>query len=168
MHVKAQELAGWNGPASHDFAIVYGTANRGGSHQDGASIQEQHRRTFLDALCVCRFVYGAVGTAPYQRALSLATGWNCDDASMLAVGERIWSLEKLFNSREGFRRIDDKLPDRFNEITFRTGPKAGANFSAAKQESLLDSYYDGRGWDKKTSLPTTEKLKALGLDKLVP
>ena len=103
-----------------------------------------------------------------QRALSLATGWNCDDASMLAVGERIWNLEKLFNSREGFRRIDDKLPDRFNEITFRTGPKAGANFSAAKQESLLDSYYDGRGWDKKTSLPTTEKLKALGLDKLVP
>ena len=168
MHVKGQELAGWNVPASHDFAIVYGTANRGGSHQDGASIQEQHRRTFLDALCVCRFVYGAVGTAPYQRALSLATGWNCDDATMLAVGERIWNLEKLFNSREGFRRIDDKLPARFNEITFRTGPKAGANFSAAKQESLLDSYYDGRGWDKKTSLPTTEKLKALGLDKLVP
>jgi aldehyde:ferredoxin oxidoreductase len=168
MHVKGQELAGWNVPASHDFSIVYGTANRGGSHQDGASIQEQHRRTFLDALCVCRFVYGAVGTAPYQRALSLVTGWNCDDATMLAVGERIWNLEKLFNSREGFRRIDDKLPARFNEITFRIGPKAGANFSAAKQESLLDSYYDGRGWDKKTSLPTTEKLKALGLDKLVP
>ncbi len=167
MHVKGQELAGWNVPASHDFALVYGTANRGGSHQDGASIQEQHRRTFLDALCVCRFVYGAIGTAPYQRAVSLATGWNCDDSSMLLIGERIWNLEKIFNAREGFRRVDDKLPARFNEISFRNGPKAGATFSAAKQESLLDSYYDGRGWDKKTSLPTAEKLTSLGLDKLV-
>ena len=167
MHVKGQELAGWNVPASHDFALVYGTANRGASHQDGASIPEQHRRTFLDALCVCRFVYGAIGTAPYQRAVSLATGWNCDDASMLKAGERIWNLEKLFNAREGFRRIDDKLPARFNEITFQNGPKAGANFSAAKQETLLDDYYTGRGWDKQTSLPTTEKIKSLGLDKLV-
>jgi aldehyde:ferredoxin oxidoreductase len=50
MHVKGQELAGWNVAASHDFALVYGTSNRGGSHQEGASIQEQHRRTFLDAL----------------------------------------------------------------------------------------------------------------------
>lgn len=167
MHVKGQELAGWNIPASHDFALVYGTANRGGSHQEGASIQEQHRRTFLDALCVCRFVYGAVGTAPFQRAVSLATGWNCDDTSMLLTGERIWNLEKLFNAREGFHRIDDKLPARFNDITFQNGPKAGANFSAAKQETLLDAYYEGRGWDKQTSLPTTEKLKFLGLDKLV-
>ena len=167
MHVKGQELAGWNVPASHDFALVYGTANRGGSHQEGASIQEQHRRTFLDALCVCRFVYGAIGTAPFQRAVSLATGWNCDDATMLSTGERIWNLEKLFNAREGFRRIDDRLPDRFNSITFRNGPKAGAKFPAEKQDTLLDNYYEGRGWDKKTSLPTTEKLKSLGLDKLV-
>jgi aldehyde:ferredoxin oxidoreductase len=167
MHVKGQELAGWNVPASHDFALVYGTANRGGSHQEGASIQEQHRRTFLDALCVCRFVYGAVGTAPFQRAVSLATGWNCDDTAMLSVGERIWNLEKMFNVREGFRRADDKLPSRFNDITFQRGPKAGANFPAAKQEELLDIYYEGRGWDKKTSLPTTEKLRSLGLDKLV-
>lgn len=168
MHVKGQELAGWNVPASHDFALVYGTANRGGSHQDGASIPEQHRRTFLDALCVCRFVYGAIGTAPYQRALSLVTGWNCDDATMLLTGERIWNLEKMFNSREGFRRIDDNLPARFSKIKFQYGPKAGAEFPAAKQDSLLDSYYEGRGWDKKTSLPTAEKLKSLGLDKLAP
>ena len=166
MHVKGQELAGWNVAASHDFALVYGSSNRGGSHQEGASIQEQHRRTFLDALCVCRFVYGAVGIAPYQRALGLATGWKIDDASMLAAGERIWNLEKLFNVREGFRREDDNLPQRMTSQTFTVGSKKGATFSAEKQVGLLDNYYEGRGWDKKTSLPTPEKLKALGLDKL--
>lgn len=166
MHVKGQEMAGWNVPASHDFALVYGTANRGASHQEGASIQEQHRRTFLDALCICRFVYGAVGLAPYQRALSLATGWQSDDAAMLAAGERIWTLEKMFNTREGFRRIDDTLPTRMTTLTFTTGLKKGAAFPVEKQEALLDKYYEDRLWDKKTSLPLPEKLKALGLDKL--
>ena len=167
MHVKGQELAGWNVPASPDFAVVYGTANRGASHQEGASIPEQHRRTFLDALGVCRFVYGAVGTAPYQRALALASGLPADDAAMLAVGERIWNLEKMFNAREGFRRVDDLLPERLLTTKFHSGPKAGATFPSGQQDSLLDKYYNDRGWDKQTSLPTPAKLKALGLDKLV-
>ena len=167
MHVKGQEMAGWNVPSNPDFALVYGTANRGASHQEGATVQEQHRRTFLDALCVCRFVYGGVGIAPYQRAVSLATGRQCDDADMLSAGERIWNLEKMFNAREGFRRSDDKVPARMTLLPFTYGPKAGALLKAEQQESILDKYYSERGWDEKTSLPNPEKLKALGLDKLV-
>lgn len=167
MHVKGQEMAGWNVPAQPDFALVYGTANRGASHQEGSTIQEQHRRTFLDALCVCRFVYGGIGIAPYQRAVSLATGWQCDDAAMLSAGERIWNLEKMFNAREGFRRIDDKVPARMTTLAFTFGPKAGAILKPEQQETLLTKYYAERGWDEKTSLPKPEKLKALGLDKLV-
>jgi aldehyde:ferredoxin oxidoreductase len=34
-------------------------------------------------------------------------------------------------------------------------------------DRLLDDYYDEHGWDKKTSLPTTKRLKELGLDSLV-
>lgn len=167
MHVKGQEMAGWNVPASPDFALVYGTANRGASHQEGATVQEQHRRTFLDAACVCRFVYGGIGIAPYQRAVNLATGRACDDAAMLQIGERIWNLEKMFNAREGFRRIDDNLPARMTSLAFTSGPKAGARFLPERQEEMLDRYYAQRGWDIKTSLPTPEKLRSLGLDKLV-
>ena len=167
MHVKGQEMAGWNVPAQPDFALVYGTANRGASHQEGSTVQEQHRRTFLDALCVCRFVYGGAGVAPYQRAISLATGRQCDDAAMLSAGERIWNLEKMFNAREGFRRIDDKVPARMTSLAFTFGPKAGAILKPEQQENLLDKYYRERGWDEKTSLPKPEKLKSLGLDKLV-
>ena len=165
MHVKGQEMGGWNIPASHDFALVYGTANRGGSHQEGATVQEQNRRTFLDALCVCRFVYGAVGVAPYQKALALATGRQIDDAVMLAAGERIWTLEKLFNAREGFRRADDMLPERATELRFTSGPKKGAAFPRDKQSALLDRYYLERGWDRQTSLPTPEKLRTLGIER---
>ena len=73
--------------------LVYGTANRGASHQEGSlSQKEQHRRTFLDALCVCRFVT-AGPASPYRGADTSFTGWQSDDASMLATDERIWNLE---------------------------------------------------------------------------
>jgi aldehyde:ferredoxin oxidoreductase len=168
-HARQRPGTGWLECAGQSrFCPCLRNRQSGRQPSGGASIQEQHRRTFLDALCVCRFVYGAVGTAPFQKALSLATGWQCDDATMLAVGERIWNLEKLFNAREGFRRVDDQAPRPDSpKSLFSTGPKKGANFSAAKQDQILDNYYEGRGWDKKTSLPNTEKLKALGLDKLV-
>ncbi|MBW1784994.1 MAG: hypothetical protein JRK53_00020 [Deltaproteobacteria bacterium] len=32
---------------------------------------------------------------------------------------------------------------------------------------MIDDYYDERGWDTKTGLPTPSKLKSLGLDDLV-
>ena len=149
MHVKGQEMAGWNVPASPDFALVYGTANRGASHQEGATVHEQHRRTFLDAVCVCRFVYGGAGVAPYQRAVALATGRDCDDAVMLGIGERIWNLEKMFNAREGFRRADDRLPARMAELSFTAGPKAGAQFRPEQQEAILDKYYNQRWLGRK-------------------
>ena len=73
----------------------------------------------------------------------------------------------MFNAREGFRRVDDLLPERLLTTKFHSGPKAGATFPSGQQDSLLDKYYNDRGWDKQTSLPTPAKLKALGLDKLV-
>ena len=73
----------------------------------------------------------------------------------------------MFNAREGFRRSDDKVPARMTLLPFTYGPKAGALLKAEQQESILDKYYSERGWDEKTSLPNPEKLKALGLDKLV-
>ena len=167
MHIKGQEMSGWNIPANPEFAIVQGTANRGASHQEGSSAPEQNRRAFLDANCVCRFVYGGCGFAPFQRAVNLATGWPMDDATAQSVGERIWNLEKSFNAREGYRREDDKVPNRLINRPLTDGPKAGSIFSETQQDTMLTNYYKSRDWDEKNSLPKPEKLKALGLDKLV-
>jgi len=45
------------------------------------------------------------------------------------------------------------------------GPAKGHVVS--QLDSLLDNYYDERGWDKKTGKPTPEKLKELGLDNVI-
>ena len=44
------------------------------------------------------------------------------------------------------------------------GPAKGAILSRDTIDKLLDEYYELRGWDKKTGLPTKEKLIELGLD----
>lgn len=168
MHVKGQELAAWNIPASHGFAIVYGTSNRGACHQVGPTVEEQQRRTMCDTVVICRFLYYGIGTALFQKALNAITGWQFDDASFFRVADRIWNLEKVFNSREGFRRIDDYVPKRFTTDAFTVGPKKGAILPPEAQEKILDEYYTKRGWDTKTSLPGEAKLKELGLDDMVP
>jgi aldehyde:ferredoxin oxidoreductase len=41
-----------------------------------------------------------------------------------------------------------------------SGPSAGQVFEA---EALLKEYYQARGWDIKTGVPTKKKLNELGL-----
>jgi len=168
IHIKGQELAAWNIPANHGFAIVYGTSNRGACHQVGPTVEEQQRRTMCDTIVICRFLYYGIGTALFQKALNAVTGWQLDDASFFRASDRIWNIEKVFNSREGFRRIDDYVPKRFITEAFTVGPKKGAILPPETQEKILDEYYTKRGWDVKTSLPGDAKLKELGLEDLVP
>lgn len=168
IHVKGQEMAAWNIQASHGFAIVYGTSNRGACHQVGPTVEEQQRRTMCDTVVICRFLYYGIGTALFQKALNAITGWQFDDAGFFRVADRIWNLEKVFNSREGFRRIDDYVPKRFTTDAFTVGPKKGAILPPEAQEKILDEYYIKRGWDAKTSLPGEAKLKELGLEDMVP
>ena len=42
-------------------------------------------------------------------------------------------------------------------------PAGPAKGQFVNLDPMLDEYYEARGWDKQTGLPTAEKLKALGL-----
>ena len=81
---------------------------------------------------------------------------------MQAIGERIVNLERLFIAREGITRRDDVLPSRFlkEPMPAGSGPSTG---SVLELEAMLDEYYLARGWETETGLPTSEKLRELGL-----
>lgn len=70
----------------------------------------------------------------------------------------------MFNYREGFRREDDRIPDRFFEDAFTVGPKKGAVLDRQQFDAMLTQYYKDRGWDSETTRPGEAKLKELGLD----
>jgi aldehyde:ferredoxin oxidoreductase len=106
----------------------------------------------------------------YQRpafcveAINAATGWNLTVEDVLRAGERMNNLCRCFNAREGVTRKDDYLPPRFTEDPLPDGPSKGQRIPKEELQSMLDNYYELRGWDKKTGNPTPEKLRELGLE----
>jgi aldehyde:ferredoxin oxidoreductase len=76
------------------------------------------------------------------------------------IAERIVNLRRSFNIREGLRRKDDTLPNRFTKDPMLHGPGRG---QVVDLKSMLNEYYELRGWDLKTGIPKKEKLRELGL-----
>lgn len=96
------------------------------------------------------------------RLLEATTGLPFTPEEVQQAAERIVNLERLFLARRGITRADDTLPARFlrEPLPPDSGPSAG---SVVELEPMLDEYYQARGWDLQTGLPTPEKLAALGL-----
>jgi len=166
IHVKGHELAAWNIHAQPERAICYTTANRGGCHLNGNNQQMQDGIALMDSTGVCVFTVfneGRYAMELVPQLLAAITGLNRSPEEYIAIGERVFTLEKLFNLREGFTRADDVLPDRFFEEPLTVGPKTGAVLERDQFAQMMETYYTQRGWDPKTTRPSEAKLKNLGL-----
>ena len=164
IHVKGHELAAHNIQANPPRALCYVTANRGACHLNGNDVASQNMRAMQDSTGLCFFA--AMETAldePTLDLLSAITSRKYDKSEFTKTGERVFNLEKMFNYREGFRREDDGLPDRFFEDAFTIGPKEGSVLDRAKFNAMLTRYYKDRGWHPDTTRPGQSKLKELGL-----
>jgi len=118
-----------------------------------------------DALGVCKNTYNNMEVLSWEETADLlqaATGWDITGEEVQRIGERIVNLERLLIAREGITRRDDTLPRRFLQepLPEGSGPSTG---SVLELETMLDEYYLARGWDPETGLPTTGKLRELGL-----
>jgi len=163
IHCKGHALAAWNCHASPTQSLCYATSNRGACHLNGHSARTQNRTALIDSTGVCLFArsgYRENGISDIMEAIS-KRNWTSDEYKM--AGERIFNLEKLFNYREGFRREDDVVADRFFEEPLTIGPKKGAVLDRDAFEKRMDGYYEDRGWDIKTTRPSQKRLKTLGL-----
>jgi aldehyde:ferredoxin oxidoreductase len=186
IQVKGLELAGYDPRGLKGLGLNYATAALGASHCVGQCPQEtmgtgaDHRFAYIGkgAMAmmnqdkVAAFETGIVCIFPMQfklidlpglaAMLKAATGIEelGDPEYLTLAGERIWSLERAFNCREGFTRADDRLPERFLQESHTEGPLEG---QVSELEPMLDEYYDVRGWDKATGRPTRKTLERLGL-----
>lgn len=75
------------------------------------------------------------------------------------MGERIFNIERMFNTRLGFTRKDDYLPPRLTEEPHPEGVGEG---NVVPLQAMLDEYYELRGWSS-DGVPTEEKLSELGI-----
>ena len=128
----------------------------------------QNTRAMLDSIGMCLFpaLFEPALDDPILSLLSAITGREYDKIEFAKTGERVFSLEKMFNYREGFRREDDRLPDRFFEDAFTIGTKKGSVLDRNQFDAMLAQYYKDRGWDPDTTKPGESKLKELDLDSI--
>ncbi|MGD2206136.1 MAG: aldehyde ferredoxin oxidoreductase family protein [Anaerolineae bacterium] len=120
---------------------------------------------FQDCALVCAFYcydYGHMA-----EALSGVSGIEYSIHDILAVGERAQTLSRLFNVREGFTALDDKLPKRVM-TAFDSGPIEGSGITDEDFAWFKRRFYERMKWDPETGEPTDECLRTLGLDRLLP
>jgi len=191
MHVKGLELPGYDVRASPGMGLAYATADRGGCHtrawtvsqeisgraSDGTVIdrystekrasivkEQQDRTSACDTLVACWFVRTALSNEQYVQMLNAATDMKTTVQEFLKVGERIWNLTRMINVREGLKREDDSLPERFFTLPLPSGIAKGQRLAKEKFERMLKEYYELRGWNSLTGVPTKEKLRELKLN----
>ena len=90
---------------------------------------------------------------------NMITGRDLDVDQFMKMGERIFNLKRLYNTRLGISRKDDTLPPRMLKEPMPEGPAKG---HVVELDKMLPEYYRLREWDE-SGVPTPEKLKALGL-----
>ncbi|MFX0178227.1 MAG: aldehyde ferredoxin oxidoreductase family protein [Candidatus Hodarchaeota archaeon] len=125
-----------------------------------------------DSLGTCKFqtVFLAVHAPKwdeFSKLIYLASGMQISKSQLMDIGERIYTIERLFNNREGFARKDDNLPERYFEEPTPIGlPRVkGITIDREKFDKMLDEYYSLHGWDE-NGVPTKESLQKLGIDKI--
>jgi aldehyde:ferredoxin oxidoreductase len=74
----------------------------------------------------------------------------------------------MYSVREGLRREHDILPQRLMSDPLPDGPAKGMFFDRPALEKMKDAYYELRGWDLTTGIPTPARLHELELDDLIP
>jgi aldehyde:ferredoxin oxidoreductase len=123
----------------------------------------------IDSFIVCKFSRGTYykELPDMAKLYSLVTGYDMTPEELKKSGERINTVARLINIREGLGRKDDTLPWKVMNMPIPDdGPVKGAFVSQEELDLLLDDYYSSRGWTVE-GVPTTEKLKELGMDDLL-
>jgi aldehyde:ferredoxin oxidoreductase len=126
-----------------------------------------------DSLGFC-FGYPLIGfwsLSDYCELFSSSTGIELTPEEMMVTGERAWNLIKVLNIKEGLGREQDTYPSKWlqplekpnGEKIYLRNAFDNRILTAAVLEQMIDDYYDERGWEVETGIPTKKKLINLGL-----
>ncbi len=188
MHSKGLELPAYEPRSIKGYGLSYATSNIGGSHMYGRPRQEiygtsdprpvdrfaeekkgdiialvQKQQAAEEVVIVCAFGNSGLTPSLLGDLLSFGTGYEefREPTYFEMIGERIITLERCFNVREGFDRKDDTLPERmFREPLLNAGAATGEMIR--NMDTLLNEYYEALGYDH-NGIPASERLKQLGL-----
>ena len=185
MHVKGLEMPAYHPNAAKGTALAYAISERGACHLRGAPLGElfsgsadpltiegkpqlfrdhQAESAVWNSALLCVFPGYGMSLKELWQLVTAATGFDYPRVADLdLLGERVSTLARLFNTREGFSREHDTLPARNLTQPMQSGPAEGHTVAL---DAMMDEYYRLMGWDN-NGKPTPERLQELGLDALL-
>lgn len=118
----------------------------------------------FNSLGFCMFSdsFEAMGPTLYAKLYSAYTGHSITPVELMVAGERIFNVMRAYNVREGMRREHDDWPKRFYDQPLQRGDETHT-LSRENLDQSLHRYYELRGWNEKTGVPTQGKLRELQL-----
>ncbi len=131
-------------------------------------IDMENALSVLDALGGCKFMGVLISAGEIVELVQAATGWDFDLDEFRKCGDRLQTMARAYCVREGLRREQDILPERLMSDPLPDGPAQGMVLDRASLEKMKDAYYELRGWDVASGVPTRSKLQELDLDYLIP
>jgi aldehyde:ferredoxin oxidoreductase len=152
----------YDGPLSSDYTSYVGKARM-------VQWQEMMYQA-IDCTGVCKFhsIFlspNLIGFAELSKLIYLNTGLELTPQEIWDIADRAYTVERLFNIREGLTRADDWLVDRYFDEPTPIGLQVarGKRLDRDKFTQMIDEYYELHGWDE-SGVPLPETLKKLGLD----
>jgi len=186
MHVKGLELPGYEPRSLKTMALGLAVSPRGACHNRSGAYEadfsgqvdrlraDPSRGTIvaasedfaavLDSLIICKFLRKCFDDfyAEAGDLLNKVTGWPYSETDVRRVGERINTLKKLLNIRQGWQPHDDWLPPRLLREPLPTGVAKGVDLTTTELREMIQGYYKVRGWDENGFVPE-EKRRELSL-----
>jgi len=116
---------------------------------------------FWNSAVICTFMLdgGGLANADLLAMINAITGWGWELEDLRRAGERIFTLQRLINIRDGKGPEHDIIPLKMTQPAkegFRAGQNPGPHF-----ERMLAEYYGERGWEG--GVPSETSLRELGL-----
>ncbi|MFC7157606.1 aldehyde ferredoxin oxidoreductase family protein [Halomarina halobia] len=154
--VKGMEFPAHDGRTLNGQGLGFATSNRGADHMfavfysyeyplvssddaldpEGLAnkapllVKQENARALEDCGIICRF------SREFMTPERMEQLFDVDYEDLLAIGERVITLERHFNNQRGVDRTDDTLP-----------------YDLPNFEAALDEYYGVRGWNNDGTVP---------------
>lgn len=165
IHVKGMEPSGYEPRVLKGMGLAYATSTRGACHLRATFykaelsgmidpsatvgkaqlfIEFENRLTIFNTQVLCVFFRDLLPWPDLIQLVNAVTGWNYTQQELEEVANRVVTLTRVFNAREGAAKKEDNLPKRF----YKEPVNDGKNIIAEEElKFMVDEYYSLRGWN---------------------
>ena len=165
VHVKGLEPPGYDPRVLKGTGLAYTVSDRGACHlratfhnpeltgmidpetikgKADLFIDFEDRLTLFDTMILCRFYRDLYPWEKLCELVRITTGLKENKKTLQKRTAKISTLIRSFNIREGLTPEDDRLPERLHKQILKTGH----SIKRDEIDSMLQDYYNLRGWDK--------------------